>query len=39
MSGDGEGKTLIDASSLNPGVYFLQLTAEGTQVEKIVIEK
>ena len=39
MSGDGEGKTVIDASSLNPGVYFLQLTAEGTQVEKIVIEK
>ena len=39
MSGNGEGKTLIDASSLNPGVYFLQLTAEGTQVEKIVIEK
>ncbi len=39
MSGDGEGKTLIDASGLNPGVYFLQLTAEGTQVEKIVIEK
>lgn len=39
MSGQGEGKTLIDASSLNPGVYFLQLTVDGTQVEKIVIEK
>ena len=39
MSGEGEGKTLLDASSLNPGVYFLQLTTDGTQVEKIVIEK
>ncbi len=39
MSGEGEGKTLIDASSLNQGVYFLQLTIDGTRVEKVVIEK
>ena len=39
MSGEGDGKTLIDASSLNPGIYFLQLTADETQIEKIVIEK
>jgi len=39
MSGEGEGITIIDVSSLNQGVYFLQLTAEGTQVEKVVIEK
>ena len=39
MSGEGEGKTLIDASSLSQGVYFLQLTIDGTRVEKVVIEK
>ena len=39
MSGEGEGKTLIDASSLNQGIYFLQLTTDGTCVEKVVIEK
>ena len=39
MSGEGEGKTLIDASSLNQGLYFLQLTIDGTCVEKVVIEK
>ena len=39
MSGEGKGKTSIDASSLNQGVYFLQLTADGTRVEKVVIEK
>ena len=39
MSGEGKGKTSIDASSLNQGVYFLQLTVDGTRVEKVVIEK
>ncbi len=39
MSGEGNGSTRIDASCLGRGVYFLQLTAEGTQVEKLVIEK
>ena len=39
MSGEGRGRTLIDASSLNQGVYFLQLTADGTRIEKVVIEK
>lgn len=39
LSGEGHGKTLIDTSSLNPGIYFLQLTADETQIEKIVIEK
>ena len=39
MSGEGEGKTVVDASSLNQGVYFLRLTADGTRVEKVVIEK
>ena len=39
MSGKGQGRTFIDASSLNPGIYFLQLTIDGTQVEKLIIEK
>ncbi len=39
MSGNGNGKTNIDASDLGRGVYFLQLTADGILVEKIVIEK
>ena len=39
MSGEGEEKALIDASRLNQGVYFLQLSADGIQVEKLVIEK
>ena len=39
MSGEGQGTTLIDASSLNQGVYFLQLTIDGTRIEKVVIEK
>ena len=39
MSGKGNGKTLIDASRLTQGVYFLQLTTDGIQVEKLVIEK
>ena len=39
MSGEGDGKTLIDASSLNQGVYFLQITTDVTRVEKLIIEK
>ena len=39
MSGEGHDKTLIDASNLNQGIYFLQLSVEGTRVEKVVIEK
>ena len=39
LSGEGEDITVIDASGLNQGVYFLQLTSDGTQVEKLVIEK
>ncbi len=39
MSGKGHDQTRIDASGLDRGVYFLQLTADGTQTEKVVIEK
>ena len=39
MSGKGQDETLIDASFLSRGVYFLQLTADGTHVEKLIIEK
>jgi PKD repeat protein len=39
MSGQGHDQTRIDASELDRGVYFLQLTAGGTQTEKVVIEK
>jgi hypothetical protein len=39
MSGEGNGATRIDASGLGQGVYFLQLTTDGTKVEKLVIEK
>lgn len=39
MSGKGNGRTHIDAAELNQGIYYLQLTADGTQVIKVVIEK
>ena len=39
MSGKGYDRTRVDASGLDRGVYFLQLTADGTQTEKVVIEK
>ena len=39
MSGQGRDQTRIDASGLDRGVYFLQLTVDGTQTEKVVIEK
>ena len=39
MSGKGQDKTLIDASSLNRGVYFLQIISDRTWAEKVVIEK
>ena len=39
ISGQGEGKTIIDATSLSQGVYFLQLTGDCTQFEKVIIEK
>ena len=37
--GEGEGKTFIDGTALSQGVYFLQLTVDGTWFEKVVIEK
>ncbi len=39
MSGKGHDRTRVDASGLDRGVYFLQLTADGTRTEKVVIEK
>ena len=39
MSGKGNGRTRIDAAGLNQGVYYLQLTADGTQAIKVVVEK
>ena len=39
ISGEGHDKTKVNASGLNQGIYFLQLTGSGTRVEKVVIEK
>jgi PKD repeat protein len=39
MSGKGYDRTRVDASGFDRGVYFLQLTTDGTRTEKVVIEK